>query len=635
MNKQTIIGFVLIGLIFLGFTWYSQKEVAQNQAVKVKRDSIARVEALSAAANQIAQQQHNASISAADSTGAVIMADSNIVANSTLEPALVAALNGNEEIYTMENDKMIVKVSSKGAAIVSVELKGYKTFDNQPLMLFNKRNSEFALNFFTRQNIKTSNFYFTPVTANKNIVVSGEDGKGELSMRLYFDATSYIEYLYTMTSNDMVDFDIKLVGTDRFISPAQSNITIDWSNDSPRQERGYEYENQYTTFAYKFPNTTDIEEASMSKDNKTEDIKTKVKWVAFKQQFFSSILVAKDDFSDATLSFQTLSPQSGLIKHFSSQMSVPYTPQTEGYSFSFYFGPNSFTTMKEYDQDFQKLIPLGWSLFRWITRFVIIPTFNFLGGFIDSYGLIILLLTIFIKLIIFPFTYRSYLSMAKMRIIKPEVDAIGEKFPRKEDAMKKQQAVMELYRRAGVNPMGGCLPMLFQLPIIIAMFRFFPASIELRGEGFLWATDLSSYDSILQLPFNIPFYGDHVSLWALLMAVSMYFTSKINMQQTASSTTQLPGMNFMMLYVMPIMLLVWFNNYSSALCYYYFLSNIITLVQTMAIRRIVNEDKLHLRMKENAKKPMKKSGFQQRMESLAKQQETARQQNSLPKGKKK
>lgn len=615
MNKQTIIGFVLIALIFIGFTWYSQNQMEESRKAKAHRDSIAMAEAAKNIANNPIEQPVAAAISATgDSTATVNPA------SSTLEPALVAALNGEEQFYTMENEKMIVTISSKGAAIVSVELKDYKTFDQAPLMLFNRKDSEFALNFYTRQNIRTSDFFFTPQTAVKNVVVSGENGKEELSMRLYFDETAYIEYTYTMTSNDMVDFNVKFVGTDRYISPAQNRITIDWSNNSPRQERGYEYENQYTTFAYKYPNTNDIEEATMSKEEKKEEIKTKVKWVAFKQQFFSSILVANNDFEDATLSFRTLSPQSGLIKHFSAQLAVPYSAQTEGYSFSFYFGPNSYSTMSEYDQDFQKLIPLGWSIFRWISRFIIIPTFDFLGGFISSYGLIILILTIFIKLLIFPFTYRSYLSMAKMRLIKPDVDALNEKFPNKEDAMKKQQAVMDLYRRAGVNPMGGCLPMLLQLPIIIAMFRFFPASIELRGQGFWWATDLSSYDSIFQLPFNIPFYGDHVSLWAILMAVSMYFTSKINMQQTAG-TTQMPGMNFMMLYMMPIMLLVWFNNYSSALCYYYFLSNIITLIQTMAIRRIVNEDKLHARMKENALKPMKKSGFQQRMEAMQKQQQ--------------
>ena len=626
MNKQTIIGLVLMGLIFFGFTWYSQKEAVEYQAAKELRDSVERVEvARKSALSQLqANNQVQAGLTPAG-TNVVAPAGANNFA-STLEPALITALSGEERFYTMENDKMIVTVSSKGAAIVSVELKGYETFEDQPLMLFNRANSEFALSFLTRQNIKTSDFYFTAVNNNQKIVVA-DGSKGELAMRLYFDETAYIEYVYTMTANNMVDFDVKFNNTARYFSPSQNSIAINWQNDSPRQERGYDYENQYTTFAYKFPNVTSIEEATFSSDSKEEEVEAKIKWVAFKQQFFSSILVAKDDFSSGDISFKTLAPASGFIKHFDATLSVPYSPQTTGYSFSFYFGPNSYTDMSEYNQDFEKLVPLGWSIFRWLTRFIIIPIFDFLGTYISNYGIVILLLTIFIKLIIFPFTYRSYLSMAKMRIIKPEVDELAAQFPNKEDAMKKQQATMELYRRAGVNPMGGCLPMLFQMPIIIAMFRFFPASIELRGQSFLWATDLSSYDSILQLPFTIPFYGDHVSLWAVLMAVSMFFTSKINMQQSAGATNQLPGMNFMMLYVMPVMLLVWFNNYASGLCYYYFLSNLITLGQTFFIRRIVNEDKLHLRMKENAKKPMKQSGFQQRMTQMAQQQqEIAKQQ---------
>lgn len=600
----------------MGFTWYSQREAGQIEAAKAQRDSIEIAEITRQEALLKMQNVNNPVVIG----NAASVPLSQI--SSTLEPSLVSALSGKEEFYTMENEKMVVTISSKGAAIVSVQLKDYKTYDDTPLMLFNRADSEFSLNFLTSQNIKTSDFFFTPSNGeSKKIVVSEGSNNKKLSLRLYFNETAYIEYLYSMTENDMVDLDVKFIGTSSYFSPSQNSVTLNWQNNSPRQERGFEYENQYTTFAYKLANTNSIEEASMSNEFKEDEVGEEIKWVAFKQQFFSSILVAKDDFSSGDVSFKTLNPQSGLIKHFNADLTLPYTPQTEGYSFSFFFGPNSYNTMKEYDQDFQELVPLGWSLFRWITLYIIIPTFNFLGNYITSYGLIILLLTLFIKLIIFPFTYKSYLSMAKMRILKPEVDAVTAKFPNKEDAMKKQQATMELYNRAGVNPMGGCLPMLFQLPIIIAMFRFFPASIELRGASFWWVKDLSSYDSILQLPFTIPFYGDHVSLWALLMAVSMYFTSKINMQQSAGATSQMPGMNFMMLYIMPVMLLVWFNNYSSALCYYYFLSNIITLFQTIGIRRFVNEDKLHARMKENAKKPVKQSGFKQRMDMMVKQQQ--------------
>ncbi len=614
MKNNRLIGTILIGIILVGYILITQNQAKEQAVIKKQQDSIAYVKQ-----QQLNEERARMQASMAQNS-ATIQQQQTTQDSGVEEVGLIQSLRGTEKFYTMENDKMIVTLSNKGASIVSVQLKDYTTYDGQPLMLFEYPNSNFDLSFFTRQNINTSNHFFTPVDARERIVVSG-DGEQTLAMRLYLDETSYIEYLYTMTaSSDMVDFDIRFNNVDKYLSPAQNLLTIRWSNDSPRQERGFDYESQYTKFAYKYPNASDIEEAGMG-DEKSEEVKTKIEWVAFKQQFFSSIFVAKNSFAEGNISYKTLAPESGYIKHFDANLSIPYSPQTTEYNFSFYFGPNSYTTMKEYDLSFQELIPLGWSLFRWISRFIIIPTFNFLDGFISSYGLIILLLTIFIKLIIFPFTYRSYLSMAKMRLIKPEIDALGEKFPRKEDAMKKQQAMMELYKRAGVNPMGGCLPMLFQFPIIIAMFRFFPASIELRGESFLWAKDLASYDSILELPFTIPFYGDHVSLWAILMAVSMYFTSKINMQQQASSSSQMPGMNFMMLYMMPIMLLVWFNNYSSGLCYYYFLSNIITLIQTMAIRRMVNEDKLRAQMKSNSAKPIKKSGFQKRLEDMQRQQQ--------------
>ena len=319
-------------------------------------------------------------------------------------------------------------------------------------------------------------------------------------------------------------------------------------------------------------------------------------------------------------------------------MTLPYSASmTEGYDLQFYFGPNKFSVLKQYgDLEFQKLVPLGWWIIGWINRYVVIPVFDFLGSYIANFGIVILILTVLIKLLIFPLTYKSYLSTAKMRLLKPEIDKLNEKYPRKEDAMKKQQAMMQLYKSAGVNPMGGCLPMLIQFPILIAMFRFFPAAIELRDKSFLWADDLSSYDSIWTFPdgFSIPFYGDHVSLFALLMAVSLFITSKINYAQSAGmSNQQMPGMKFMMLYLMPVLLLVWFNNYSAGLCYYYFLSNLITIGQTYAFRYIVDEKKLHAQMMENTKKPIKKSKWQMRLEEMQRQQEALRKQQQQRGGK--
>ena len=329
------------------------------------------------------------------------------------------------------------------------------------------------------------------------------------------------------------------------------------------------------------------------------------------------------------LIYDTEAPESSLLKTFTAQMGVPYTPQTEGYDFAFYFGPNKYSILKKIGEPggadiyLERLVPLGWGIFGWVNRWCVIPVFDFLRNYIGSFGIIIFILVLLVKLVISPLTYKSYVSMAKMRLVKPQIDELAKKYPKPEDAMKKQQATMELYKKAGINPMGGCIPMLIQMPILIAMFRFFPASIELREQPFLWADDLSSYDSIVNLPFSIPFYGDHVSLFALLMAVSLFGYSWFNYQQTASSQPQMAGMKFMMVYMMPIMMLFWFNSYSSGLCYYYLLSNIFTIGQTLVIRRMVDDNKIHAIMQANAAKKSKgkKSKFQQRYEELMRQQE--------------
>jgi YidC/Oxa1 family membrane protein insertase len=317
------------------------------------------------------------------------------------------------------------------------------------------------------------------------------------------------------------------------------------------------------------------------------------------------------------------------LKSFNATMSIPYSKETTDYKFQFYFGPNKYSILNkcvsENDEPLhlERLIPLGWGIFGWVNRWFVIPMFDFLSKYIGNFGWIILIMTIVIKIIISPLTYKSYASMAKMRVIKPEMDEINARYPNPDDAMKKQQAVMELYQRAGISPMGGCLPMLIQMPILIAMFRFFPASIELRGESFLWAEDLSTYDSVLNLPFSIPWYGDHVSLFALLMAVSLFVYSWINYQQTAASQPQMAGMKFMTLYMMPVMMLLWFNSYSSGLCYYYFISQLITIAMTYGIRAMLDDDKVRAQMQANAKKKKKKkkSSFQQRYEELLKQQQ--------------
>ena len=632
MNKNTLIGLLVIGVILFGFSWYNNKQYTERLQEQQRQDSIAMARAPKPAAlpggEALAQGQlppDSAALTGAEP------------APSVLGAVYDAQLRGEEKFYTIENDLFILTFSNKGGRIAAVELKDYKKYDGSPLMLFQNethgiegrtvQGGRFNLNLFAPEQINTADFYFSPRMVSDT----------SIAFRLYADSASYLEYLYTVRpDNYLMDMKVDLSHFKGKIAPNQPDVTLAWSMISPQQEKGFDNENNYTTIAYKYPGETSIEELGMSTGTKEEDITTKVQWVAFKQQFFSSILVAKDNFSAADLKFNTFKPTDSNIKDFSALLTLPYSPATESYDLQFYFGPNKFSVLKKYgDLEFQKLVPLGWWIIGWINRYVVIPVFDFLGSYIASFGIVILILTVLIKLLIFPLTYKSYLSTAKMRLLKPDIDKLNEKYPKKEDAMKKQQAMMQLYKAAGVNPMGGCLPLLIQFPILIAMFRFFPASIELRRKSFLWADDLSSYDSIWTFPdgFSIPFYGDHVSLFALLMAVSLFIVSKINYAQSAGmSSQQMPGMKFMMLYLMPVLLLVWFNNYSAGLCYYYLLANIITMGQTFAFRYMVDDKKLHAQMVENTKKPVKKSKWQMRLEEMQRQQEALRKQQQRQRG---
>lgn len=626
MDKKSLTGLVIIGIILFGFTLFTsrqQAEVVRQQAVA---DSIFRAQNPVPVTPADAGTLSQAVVADVDSA---LMAQNNLTAESTKEQHLGSYLynasKGDETFYEIENDLVKMTVSNKGGRVAAVQLKKYQTYKGEPLMLFDASSSVFDLAFFVKQGynnlqINTGNYFFStdsePVT-----VVSENDTEKSISMKLYVDSTSFVEYVYTLRKdNYMVDFDMNFVGMANVFSN-QSDMLITWQNVGPQNEKGFENENNYTTIAYMYPGEQKLEELGISKETKEETINNKVQWIAFKQQFFSSIFIAQDNFQNAEIQYETFQPTDTNIKKFSAKISVPFSPQTTDYKYQLYFGPNKYSTLNKYDIGLQKLIPLGWGIFGWVNRWLVIPIFDFLGKYIANYGIIILLLTIIIKIIIAPLTYKSYLSTAKMRLLKPDLDVITAKYPKQDEAMKKQQAVMELYKKAGVSPMGGCIPMLIQFPILIAMFRFFPSSIELRGEHFLWADDLSSYDSILTLPFNIPYYGEHVSLFALLMAVSIYVTSKINYAQTASAAPQMAGMKFMMLYMMPAMMVFWFNNYASGLSYYYLVANLITIAQTYAFRYAVDEDKLHRKMKENAKKPRKKSKWQERYEQMLKQQQ--------------
>jgi YidC/Oxa1 family membrane protein insertase len=402
------------------------------------------------------------------------------------------------------------------------------------------------------------------------------------------------------------------------ISASAGYLTLEWESYITGFEKGRKWENMNTTIMYKFSDD-DVEQLKETADTDSKNLTTKIKWISFKQQFFNVSLIADQSFSNASLKQKKEVVNPKYMKQLSSEISLPYQGKpSETIGMKLFFGPNHYKTLKKLDVGLENIISLGRSIFRWVNVGLVIPVFNFLGRFIGNYGIIILILTILIKLVLFPLTYKSYISTAKMKVLKPEVDKINEKFPKPEDAMKKQQAVMAMYKKAGVSPMGGCLPMLLQMPLLIAMFRFFPASIELRHEGFLWANDLSTYDSILHLPFTIPFYGDHVSLFCLLMTIVNIVYIMTN-DQMAQSGQQIPGMK-MMMYLMPVMMMFWFNDYAAALSYYYFLSLLLTILQTYIMRLFVNDEAIlaKIRLHQSNKKEPTKSKFQQRMEEMAK-----------------
>lgn len=617
MDKKSIIGLVLIGVILIGFSYFNSRQAAEYQKVQAhQQDSIARVKKAQEIAKPAATTEELSSTTSKDSAEIASMTE-------VVGASLANSLKGTEEFYTIQNDLIKVVFSNKGGRIAQVEALKYKRYNGEKLVLFTPEKSKFDLSFFMGQNISTSKFFFEPVNVSKNDQLSGKDSIKSVTFRLHTDETSYLDFVYTLKKGSyMVDYKVNFVGMQNKFPQGITDFDIKWAMTAPQQEKGFKNENNYTAIAYKFPGEKgDFEELSPMKEDASEKVSTKIQWINFKQQFFSSILVSKNNFTSADISQTTNPENSGYTKNFSADIRVPFNPTTKSVDMAFYFGPNLFKELKKYDQGFEKVVPLGGWIIRWINRWVVIPVFDVLESHIGSFGLIILILTVLIKLVLFPLTYKSYLSMAKMRVLKPEVDKINEKYPKKEDALKKQQEVMALYRKTGVNPMGGCLPMLLQLPILIAMFRFFPASFELRQESFLWADDLSSFDSIINLPFDIPLYGGHISLFTLLMAVSLYLTSKINTAQMGDTTQQMPGMKFMTLYMMPVMMLFWFNNYAAGLSYYYLLSNLFTLGQTYLIRQTVNDDAIHAKLKENSKKPVKKSRFQQKLEEMAKQQQ--------------
>ncbi|MFC2138873.1 membrane protein insertase YidC [Bacteroidota bacterium] len=618
MDKNTILGILLIGAIIITFSVLNKPSKEELEEAKRKQDSIEIVKQTEQL-KEIIEKEKSVTHEEVVSEAKEEAIDTSLLKNRY--GAFGDAAYGTNEFYTLENDLMKLIISKKGGRPYSVELKKYKTYDSLPLILFDGDSTIFGFEFFaTNRNIFTNNLFFESVS--KETALYAKENEKTMQFRLYAGPERYIEYTYIIEPNKyLVSLDVKLINLEDIIAGNTTHIDLNWQLYSPQQEKGAENESNYTTIGFKYQDEDVSELRSRGKDTDSKEINTKLEWIAFKQQFFSSILVAENDFSYSYIEFTKLEDSDKHLKLFTAEMGIPYNPgSTREIPLEFYFGPNHYNTLKEYEKDFEMLIPLGKSVIKYVNQYLIIPVFHFLNKYIKNYGLIILLLTIFIKTLIFPLTYKSYTSGAKMRVLKPQVDEITKKFTKPEDAMKKQQATMALYKKVGVSPFGGCLPMVIQFPVLIAMFRFFPASFELRQQKFLWADDLSSYDSILQLPFEVPFgYGDHVSLFTLLMTISTLIYTRLNSQMTATTNQQMPGMKFMM-YFMPVMLLFWFNNYAAGLSYYYFLANVITFIQMFVIKRFIDEEEVLRKLTENANKKIStKSKFQQRLEKMAKQ----------------
>ncbi len=591
-DKNSLIGFFLMAIILIVFNTFFFPEVP-------KQDEKNNIE------TPLDDSQFTKNITTPISKPKIVDTTSNLKLKKIYGVFANAAV-GKETFHILENNKLKITVSNKGGRIVSVIMKEYQTYDSLPLNLFDADSSRFNLQFTTGKTINTTNLFF-----------NARESAQSLIMTLKVDEKHYIDYVYTLTDDYLVDLDINLVGLENLIPKSVNYMNLEWQMKTPQTEKSKSNQDMYTGIHYQYSADKEVDYLSFSSTD-DDEINARLNWVAFKQQFFSAIFIAKESFEKPINLSSKKNENSKYIKDLAAQFKIPFAhKENESIGFQFYFGPNHYKTLESYNSGFEELIPLGWGIFGWVNQYIIINLFDFLSKYFASYGIIILFLTLIIKLGLSPFTYKAFLSQAKMKVLKPEIEKINAKNKGK-DQMKIQQETMNLYRKAGVNPMGGCLPMLFQFPILIAMFRFFPASIELRQESFLWADDLSSYDSIYDLGFSIPFYGDHISLFTLLMTLSTLLYTKMN---SSMATGQMAQMKWMM-YLMPIMFLGFFNNYAAGLSYYYFLANMFTFTQQYFMMRLIDENVLLAQIEENKKKPAKpKSKFQKKLEEMQRKQE--------------
>ena len=610
MDKNSVIGFVLIAAIFLGFTVFENKRAAKYAEVKAQQDSIALAQMPFDSSSVVSLGESSEGASVANNETAPVYKDSCLQAASDV--------NSVPEMVVLENSKIRIQLTTKGAQPYSVKVKDYYNYDSTELDLFRPGQSEYSLRVYAGEYIKTSNFNFTVASASDSVVV----------MRLPFRNGGYIEQKYTLSEDSyLLKNSLSFVNMDEIIPRNVSAFDLDFSMTVPRMEKGYKNEVQYSKADYYFEGDKKPEELGRGR-SATKRIDSKLSWFAFQQQFFSTIFRAPDQFASGELAINFKSeddPEHNLMDCSAKMRAELPAGKNVTVPFEFYFGPNHYQTLKSFDHKYEKIIPLGGWLVGWFTKFFIIPMFDFFHRFIGNFGLIILLMTLVIKIVVFPLTYKSFSSSAKIAALKPEIDKLNEKYPHtdnQQEQLKKQQAIMNLYKRAGASPMGGCLPTLLTFPILWAMFRFFPASIELRQQSFLWCHDLSAYDSIVDFGVRIPLLGDHLSLFALLMAATMWIYSKLTMSsQPNAGDPSAASMRFMSLWMMPIMMFFICNSLSAALSYYYLLSQLISIAQTWIIRKSIKPESVLEKVRASEGKPMAKSKWQIRLEEAQRLQE--------------
>ena len=611
---NSLIGFVLLGAIMLWWMYTNQptpEEIEAQKKAETEQVKTAEETTDTATYNNTTEKvlQTTDSLSLAKAKGQL----GDFGYSTTI----------SEGETVLENNVLKLTISNKGGQIKEALIKDYVTYDSLPLYIIKDQNASFNINFGTSENriLNTKDLMFEPTIS--------QNGSNEvLSMKLKVSDSKYLEYRYEMKPDEyMVDFNIRSQGLSTSINSAQQ-ITLDWKLDGYSHEKSIRYENQQTEMYYE-KDDEDIDYLSVGGEDDAEE--SDVNWVAFKQHFFSAILISEKAFDNAKLTSVTLTKDEEIDTVFTKAFALKTPLELEGgefnYNMDWYIGPNDYQILKNYDRNIKEIVNLGWGIFGYINRLVFIPVFNFLQGFIGNYGIIIILLTIVVRIIMSPLVYKSYLSSAKMKVLKPEMEEINKRLPGKENAMKRQQETMAVQSKAGVSPLSGCIPALLQMPVFFALFRFFPSNIDLRQKGFLWADDLSSYDSVFELPFHIPMYGSHISLFPILASVAIFFYMKMSQSQqmgmqqpTQEGMPDMQKMMKMMMYLSPVMMLIFFNMYASSLSLYYFVSNLLTITIMLVIKNyIIDEDKIHAKIEENKKKPKKEGKFRKRLNDAMKQ----------------